>query len=119
MCSYAPGPMNDSLLFPNDDLIDPDPFSIGLGLIQIIAGGGAFLEARRQRQALEQGHNDRFRSTWYQSRRSLIFFKRSADEFETYMLEFGYARREFRIGSVRIVLNGNQHQAMGDCTGRP
>ncbi len=91
---------------------DPDPFSIGLGLIQIIAAGGAFLETRRRRQATEQGQRDRFRASWYQAKRSLIFFKRTADEFETYMLEGGYSRKEFRIGVVRITLDDRQHQAM-------
>lgn len=93
-------------------LIDPDPFSIGLGLIQIISAGATFLEARRQRQAVEQGQVERFRSAWFQAKRSMIFFKRTADEFETYMLEGGYGRREFRMGAVRLYLERNQHQAM-------
>lgn len=92
--------------------IDPDPFSIGLGLFGIIASGAGFLEARRQRQQAERVDRDRFRGTWYNSRRSLIYFKRITDEFETYMLELGYARREFRIGIVRLSLEPPQHQAM-------
>ena len=94
------------------DLVDPDPFSIGLGLLQIISAGASFLEARRQRQLIEQGQAERFRSAWFQSKRSLIFFKRTADEFETYMLEGGYARRAFRIGSVRLYVDRHQHQAL-------
>ncbi len=93
-------------------LIDPDPFAIGLGLIQIISAGATFLEARRQRQATEQGQRDRFRASWFGAKRSLIYFKRTADEFETYMLEGAYARREFRMGIVRIALEPRQHQAM-------
>jgi hypothetical protein len=95
-----------------EELIDPDPFSIGLGLIQIISAGAAFLEARKQRLIVEQGQAERFRSAWFQSKRSLIFFKRTADEFETYMLEGGYARKAFRIGSVRLYVDRQQHQAL-------
>lgn len=47
------------------DLVDPDPFSIGLGLPQIISAGASFLEARRQRQLIEQGQAERFRSAWF------------------------------------------------------
>jgi hypothetical protein len=31
------------------ELFDPDPFTIGSGIFTALAGGGAFLEARRQR----------------------------------------------------------------------
>lgn len=95
-----------------DELSDPDPFVIGLGLLQIAAAGGAFLESRRRRQAVEQAERNAFRSAWYQARRTLIYFKRTADEFETYMLEEGYGRREFRIGAVRLTLDRRGHQAM-------
>lgn len=93
-------------------LIDPDPFTIGLGLFQIIASGAGFLETRRRRQAVESAERGRFRGAWYNARRSLIFFKRTTDEFETYMLEGGYGRQLFRIGVVRLSLQPNQHQAM-------
>ena len=96
----------------DNELSDPDPFVIGLGLLQIAAAGGAFLENRRRRQAVEQAERLRFRTAWYQARRSLIYFKRTADEFETYMLEEGYGRREFRIGAVRLTLDRRGHQAM-------
>lgn len=95
-----------------DQPIDPDPFAVGLGLIQVIAAGITFLEARRQRQVIQQGQRDDFRSAYFQAKRSLIFFKRASDEFETYMLEGGYSRREFRIGAVRIIVDPQQHQAM-------
>ena len=94
------------------EFLDPDPFAIGLGLIQIISAGATFLEARRQRQQVEQGQRDRFRATYYESKRSLIFFKRTADEFETFMFEGGYARKSFRMGSIRISLEPRQHHAM-------
>lgn len=95
-----------------DTLIDPDPFVVGLGLIQIIATGAGFLEARRQRQAVDRLERERFRTAWFQAKRSLIFFKRTTDEFESYVLEGGYGRREFRIGIVRLILDPNQYAAM-------
>lgn len=97
---------------PADRLVDPDPFTIGLGIFAAIAGGGSFLEARRTRQATERQQKDAFRAAWFASRRTVIFFKRSVDEFETYMLEDGYSRSAFRIGAVRVTVDFNRHRAM-------
>ncbi len=94
------------------ELVDPDPFSIGLGLFSIIASGVAFLETRRSRQFVEQSQREHFRAAWFQSRRSLIFFKQAVDEFETYMLEDAYGRKAFRIGSVRLMVTRGRHQSM-------
>jgi len=83
-----------------------------LGLLQVVAAGGAFLEARRQRNETARAQREEFRSTWYAERRSVIFLKRTTDEFETYMFEGAYGRREFRIGAVRLSLDTGQHKAM-------
>jgi hypothetical protein len=80
--------------------VDPDPFTIGLGIFGAVAGGGAFLESRRQRRMLQEQQRGAFRGAWYASRRTLIHFKQQVDEFETYMLEDGYGKHEFRIGVV-------------------
>ena len=93
-------------------LVDPDPFAVGLGLIQIIAAGATFLEARRQRRAGDAQQRARFSAAWFDATRTLIFFKRTTDEFETYMLEWRQARKEFRIGAVRLTLDPPQKQAM-------
>ena len=91
---------------------DPDPFSIGIALFSAIAGGAAFLETRRGRVTLEQAQRRAFRAAWFDTRRSLIFFKRALDEFETYMLEDGYAGRAFRMGAVRLVVQPRRKQQM-------
>jgi len=91
---------------------DPDPFTIGLGLFAALAGGGAFLEARRQRQFAERQQRDRFRAAWFNAKRALIHFGRNIDEFETYMLEDEYGGKFFRIGSVRLVVDANRHHAL-------
>ncbi len=96
----------------SDELVDPDPFSVGLGLVQIFAAGVMFLEARRHSQATQQGQRDQFLAVYFQAKRSLIFFKRAVDEFETYIFEGGYGRKEFRIGAVRIMFEPRQRQAM-------
>lgn len=106
-----PAPVTQPNIQP-DDLIDPDPFTIGLGIFAALAGGGSFLEARRTRQEAERAKKDAFRSAWFACRRTLIYFKRSADEFETFMLEDGYERKAFRIGEVRISVDFNRHKAM-------
>ena len=91
---------------------DPDPFTIGLGIFSAIAGGGAFLEARRQRQILQDAQRASFRGAWFAARRTLIHFKQQVDEFETYMLEDNYGTREFKIGAVRLMLDRGRHQSL-------
>lgn len=92
--------------------VDPDPFSIGIAIFSALASGAAFLETRRSRQNVETAERRAFRAAWYDARRSLIFFRRSLDEFETYMLEDGYGRRAFRIGAVRVVVDGRRKHQM-------
>lgn len=82
--------------------VDPDPF--GIGIFAAMVSGASFLEARRQSQFLQQQQRAAYRAAWFEARRSVIFFKRSLDVFETYMLEDGYGRRAFRVGSVRLVV---------------
>ncbi len=96
----------------DEDLYDPDPFTIGLGLFAALAGGGAFLETRRQRQLVERQQRERFRGAWFQCKRALIFFGRAIDEFETYMLEDDYGGKAFRIGAVRLTVDNNRHHAL-------
>jgi hypothetical protein len=91
---------------------DPDPFTIGLGIFAALAGGGAFLEARRQRQFIERQQRERFRAAWFSARRTLIHFEQVIDEFETYMLEDDYAESAFRIGAVPITVDRGRHQAL-------
>jgi hypothetical protein len=96
----------------DEELVDPDPFTIGLGIFAAIAGGGAFLEQRRQRQMLQDQQRAAFRASWFAARRTLIHFKQQVDEFETYMLEDNYGAREFRIGAVRLTVDRGRHQSM-------
>lgn len=91
---------------------DPDPFTIGLGIFAALAGGGAFLETRRQRQLAERQHRDRFRSAWFNAKRALIYFGRNIDEFETYVLEDNYGGKSFRIGSVRLTVDADRHRSL-------
>ena len=101
-----PGPGGEE---PN---VDPDPFSIGLGLITVLAAAGGYLEARRRRRVDEQSQRTEFRAAWFRARRSLIFFQQALSEFETYVLEEGFGRRSFGIGSIRLELDAGRHQAL-------
>jgi hypothetical protein len=92
---------------------DPDPFTIGLAIFTALAGGGAFLEARRQRQFVERQHRERFRTVWFSAKKALIFFGRAIDEFETYMLEDDYGAQSFRIEAVRLTVDAGRHHALG------
>jgi hypothetical protein len=85
--------------------VDPDPFGIGIALFAAMVSGVSFLETRRQTQLLQHQQRAAYRAAWFEARRSVIFFKRSVDEFETYVLEDGYARRAFRVGAVRLVVS--------------
>ena len=93
-------------------LVDPDPFTIGLGIFGAIAGGGAFLESRRQREIIQDQQKGEFRAAWFGARRTLIHFKQQVDEFETYMLEDNYGQRQFRIGAVRLVVDTGRKRSM-------
>jgi hypothetical protein len=92
--------------------VDPDPFSIGIAIFSAMAGGAAFLETRRGRRLVELTERRMYRAAWYSTRRSLIFFKRAVDEFETYMLEDGFSRRAFRIGAVRLTIDARRKKQM-------
>lgn len=92
--------------------IDPDPFGIGIGLFAAMVSGASFLEARRQTKFLLDQQRGAFRAAWFEARRSVIFFKRSLDEFETYVLEDGYGRKAFRVGSVRLVVTSRRAHEM-------
>lgn len=92
--------------------VDPDPFGIGIGIFAAMVSGASFLEARRQGQFLQQQQRGSYRAAWFEARRSVIFFERSLDVFETYMLEDGYGRRAFRVGSVRLVVSAQRAQEM-------
>lgn len=92
--------------------VDPDPFTIGIALFSAVAGGAAFLETRRTRVNQEQAQRRAFRAAWFDTQRSLIYFRRSVDEFETFMREDGYTRRPFRIGVVRLSVEPRRKQQM-------
>lgn len=103
---------------PTEDLIDPDPFTIALGIFGAIAGGGAFLETRRQRQFMERQQQEAFRGAYFSCRRTLIHFQRLVDEFETYVKEDGYGDMKFRIGVVRLSVGRERHRAMRRLNGQ-
>jgi len=103
-------PVDDSAMAAGT--FDPDPFTIGIGIFAALAGGGAFLETRRQRQLAERQHRDRFRAAWFNAKRALIYFGRNIDEFETYMLEDNYGGRSFRIGAVRLTVDADRHRSL-------
>ncbi len=112
----ATGPAGDRDQRPGSDaeerLLDPDPFTVGIGIFSAIASVGGFLETRRQRRHAERAQRERFRTTWYAARRALIHFKGIVDEFETYVRQDDFGARAFRIGSVRLTVGEHQHDAL-------
>jgi hypothetical protein len=107
------GPMIETQLTEEvAELVDPDPFTTGLGIYAAIAGGGAFLEGRRLREIVQTQQRGEFRAAWFAARRTLIHFKQQVDEFETYMLEDNYGQKQFRIGAVRLVVDVGRKRSM-------
>ncbi|HEU0131135.1 MAG TPA: hypothetical protein VFQ85_09115 [Mycobacteriales bacterium] len=103
---------NTALEAPTTPDVDPDPFGIGIAIFAAMVSGASFLETRRQTAVLQQQQRAAFRSAWFDARRSVIFFKRAVDEFETFVLEDGYARRSFRVGAVRLVVDARRGQQL-------
>lgn len=73
---------------------------------------GPFLRPGDSAKSLSRRDRDAFRAAWYDCRRSVVHLKRNVDEFETYLLEEGFGRKEFRVGSVRLLF-GEEHRQRG------
>lgn len=88
----------------NDELVDPDPFAIGFGLLGLLFSGGAYLESRRRRILTAQQREGEFRKTWFHAQRTLIHARRIVEEFATYVAEDGFGDQEFLFGRARMNL---------------
>lgn len=83
-------------------VIDPDPFSVALGIAGAIAGTAAWLETRRQRRGAESRAHQEFRASWFACRRSVEFLAHSIEEFAIFADERDIRREPLHFGSVRI-----------------
>ena len=88
----------------HDELVDPDPFAIGFGLLSLLFSGGAYLESRRRRMLTAQQRGGEFRKTWFHAQRTLIHARRIVEEFATYVAEDGFGDQEFLFGRARMNL---------------
>ena len=79
--------------------IDPDPFTIGIGVFTAMVSGVGWLEMRRQTKQSDERDRNAFRAAWFTSRRAVIGFRGLLDEF---------GARSFRLGVVRLVLDGGR-----------
>ncbi len=94
------------------ELVDPDPFTVGLGLIALAFAGGSYLEARRQRQYIERQAQERFRTVWFSARRTLIHYRRVVEEFATYVAEDNFGATQFGFGRVRLTIDQGRAEAL-------
>ncbi|MBF6460177.1 hypothetical protein IU433_14140 [Nocardia puris] len=85
-----------------EEVIDPDPFSIGLGIFGAACGAAAWLEARRARLSEAARERNEFRSAWFRCHRSVNFLDATLKEFSTHVHEQEISSRSFLFGSVRI-----------------
>jgi hypothetical protein len=106
--------MNDTAVASEDSPseVDPDPFAIGMGILGILFGGGAYLEARRQRQFVERNSREQFRKAWFDARRTLIHARRVIEEFATYVEEDEFGTQQFAFGRVRLTIDINRAQQL-------
>ena len=86
---------------PHPDKVDPDPFVIAQGLIQLVVAGATFLEwrARRQRDF------NRYRTKWHAAKRTLIRARAVVEEFQSFTSEHRYGDQRFYFGEVRLKLS--------------
>ena len=86
------------------DKVDPDPFAIGLGLLSLAVSGATFLEARRRWQSQRQQDLNRYRTRWYNAKRTLLRAREVVDEFQSFTSEHRYGKQPFGFGQVRLML---------------
>lgn len=95
-----------------NDLVDPDPFIFGLAVMQMLIGGAAFLEARRQTNLVRTQMNNfstrernRFRTKFFSAHRALIRAHEVTNEFESHMIENGFEDYPFQYGERRLYID--------------
>ena len=86
------------------DVVDPDPFVIGLALLSLAVSGATFLENRRHWSIQRQQDRNRFRTGWYNAKRTLLRAKEVIDEFQSFTSEHDYGEQSFGFGQVRLIL---------------
>ena len=91
-----------------DDLVDPDPFSLAVALLNAVHSGVCFLFTRRQANIQEQRYRGRLISRFYAARRTLNMYRRDVDDFHTYKTQERFGSGEFRLGGVSLMLSGNR-----------
>jgi hypothetical protein len=97
---------------PEDEDIDPDPFSVGITILSLIFAGGSYLEARRANALAGSQARQDFKAAWYDSRRTLIHARRIVEEFNTYVSEDNFGRIEFGFGKVRLQIDRGRAQQL-------
>lgn len=88
--------------------VDPDPFSIGLALLGLIFSGASFLEARLQRQQQLERDTNRYRTRWYNAKRTLLSARQVVDESQSFIAQHGCGDDSFGFGEVRLALTRNE-----------
>ena len=90
---------------PNEDqIVDPDPFSIGLALMGVVFAGATFLEGRRRYALVQQQDRNRFRVRWYQAKHTLLRAREVIGAIEAFTSQYNYGGMEFAYGVVRLPL---------------
>lgn len=98
--------------------IDPDPFTIGMGVMMLLFTAGTYLEARRSsadvaaiRSALTQStdiratqYRNRFRTRWYRARQAVLTARELTEEYQDFIRYLDIQGYGFRFGEARLNL---------------
>ncbi len=87
---------------------EQDPFPTAMSVFTAMVSGVGWLEMRRQTKQAGERDRNAFRAAWFTSRRAVIGFRGLLDEFETFVAEDEFGARSFRLGAVRLVLDGGR-----------
>ena len=88
-----------------EQLNDPDPFSIAFALANLVFSACAFLEARHRSRTLEAQDQNRFRMRWHQAKALLYRARQVINRFEIAAEIHGYRNRPFRFGESRLFVD--------------
>ena len=87
-----------SLTNTETDLIDPDPFVLGLQLLNVLFAGFGILSSRRRHAELSAKDVNRFRVRWHRAKTSVILAQETLGDFRAFTARHEYGRTNFELG---------------------
>ena len=95
-----------------NDLMDPDPFIIGMNLINMLTGGATFLETRRRNRENSEEYRRRYGSSFHRAFRKLTEASSHVSQFESYLDELSFRHLTYEYGVERLLLTRGQKREL-------